>query len=583
MALARIVVLIAALGLVASVHGAPIDSDLADARIGGGCYTTGIQPDVLGMLTLINPEWAPIVNPGAVDSDPVLISGTVEAMHGETGGDFPSTHAFSDVVMDVMVDPQHEDKVATGNDAPDEIAFEWEVGAYPDWAWPGFGDRIYGLGRHIFDCGHPGARPGTCSTTTARPCVLDSDCRPSVCSTCGATEVCNGEHFGYSSELHPPHATAVIRQGRAASISKRPQPRPVPATIADVWVSANGGGAGDRCVITHTPMDAQQLAIECWPLSQPVAKINAQDFTFTVPLPPKPAGARRLRWRMFPPPASNDPTTVDGGRPARFRVRRRLSGPTPSLDVTILMRRKFHKALPTGFAGRFVAGWDDRKASLAHVRVTVSAILVDNGLQRVHPVAPRTCSTADTPCTTDADCPTGEACLGAGPVHGWRGQAAVNGEWRRYTGAALDDVATGSTIPQSLVFEQYLPTTGSLRVQADAFADECIDTAYGHSLADGLKRLGLDKGILCVGADGSHDAGRVDETYPAPDFGAGAGGSQTYETRSSGGQGGSCSVTTGMLCVVNAANGLEGDCPTGETCQTTGGAFRLRYTIEKLP
>jgi hypothetical protein len=32
-----------------------------------------------------------------------------------------------------------------------------------------------------------------------------------------------------------------------------------------------------------------------------------------------------------------------------------------------------------------------------------------------------------------------------------------------------------------------------------------------------------------------------------------------------------------MLCVVNE------DCPMGETCTTTGGAFRLRHTIEKVP
>jgi hypothetical protein len=31
-----------------------------------------------------------------------------------------------------------------------------------------------------------------------------------------------------------------------------------------------------------------------------------------------------------------------------------------------------------------------------------------------------------------------------------------------------------------------------------------------------------------------------------------------------------------MLCVADE------DCPSGETCATTGGAFRLRYTIEKV-
>ena len=568
-----------------SASAAPIDSDLADARIGGGCYPTGNQPSIFDMLTLINPEWAPIVNGQTVDADPVLISGTVGSMHGESSGDFPSTHAVSDVVMDVFVDPEHEGKVATGNDEEGEMAFEWEAGKYPDWAWPGFGDRIYGLGRHIFDCGHTGARTGRCSVTTTRECVLDADCRPTRCNACGASETCEGEHFGYSSELHPPHATAVIRQGRGAVLSSRRGAPAVPVTIADVWVSPDGGGAGDRCVLTHRAMDLEQLTIECWPLSQPVARINATDFTFTVPLPPKPAGRTKPRWRILPPPVSSDPTTANGDTPARVHVRKHLSDPTPSLEVQVRMSRKVRRKLPTGFAGRIVAGWSVRTASLTHVRVTVSAILVDNDLQRVHPLVPKACSVSDAPCTTDGDCPMGESCLGAGPVNGWHGQVGVNGEWRRFSGPALDQVADGSVVLQAVVLDQFLPATGALRVQGDAYARDCIDTTYGQSLADGVNTLGLANGIVCLGAGGAHPAGRIDETYPGPEFGAGAGGSQTYETRSTGGEGGTCSITTSMLCVDVCAGVTPcplSDCPPGETCVTTGGAFRLRYTIERL-
>jgi hypothetical protein len=50
-----------------------------------------------------------------------------------------------------------------------------------------------------------------------------------------------------------------------------------------------------------------------------------------------------------------------------------------------------------------------------------------------------------------------------------------------------------------------------------------------------------------------------------------------YQTTSSGGQGGHCSLNTGLLCVVSD------DCPSGESCDTTGGAFALRYRIERLP
>jgi hypothetical protein len=317
--------------------------------------------------------------------------------------------------------------------------------------------------------------------------------------------------------------------------------------------------------------------IQCWPLSEPVAHVNAKPLTFTVPLPPKPKRAGKPRWRLLPPPSSTDSTEPYGGIPARARVRKHLGGASPSLEVTIALTKKVRRKLPTGFAGRFVAGWNDRSARLTHVRVTVSAILVVNDLQRTQPIAPKTCSMSTaTACATNADCPSGETCLGAGPVQGWRGQAAVNGEWRRFSGSALDEVVDGSVVPQSIVLEQYLAADGALRIQADAHSLDCIDTIYGHSLAEGLERFGLGKGITCLGAGTAHSAGEIDVTYSGPDLGAGAGGSQTYETQSSGGEGGTCSITTTMLCVVGE------DCPMGESCSTSGGAFRLRYTIEKL-
>ena len=155
-------------------------------------------------------------------------------------------------------------------------------------------------------------------------------------------------------------------------LSKKASAKPVPATIADVWVSGFGGGAGDRCVLAHQPSEAGQLTIDCWPLAEPVAKINAKDFTFTVPLPPKPAGAGKPRWRVLPPPPSNDATAVNGGRTARLKVKKRMQGSTPSLEVTVKMTKKVKGGLPTGFAGRLVAGWNDKHASLTHVRVSVS-------------------------------------------------------------------------------------------------------------------------------------------------------------------------------------------------------------------
>ncbi len=222
----RTLLLVVVLGAAAPAIAQPLDGGLADARRGGGRHPTDLQPSILDMLTFVDPEWAPVVNGPTIDSDPVLLSGTAERMHGDSGRDVRSMHGLADVVIDVLVDPERQGKTATGNDEPHETAFEWEAGAHPDRAWPGFGDRTYGLGRQVFDCGHQRGEPGhgaeeaqaagatgvtypgpdfgagaggsqtfttpgvggeggTCSVTTSTLCVVDADC--AVSETCVTT------------------------------------------------------------------------------------------------------------------------------------------------------------------------------------------------------------------------------------------------------------------------------------------------------------------------------------------------------------------------------------------------------------
>ena len=465
----------------------------------------------------------------------------------------------------VLLDAADADRLATGNDDL-QLHFEWEAGFYPAWAWAGTGDRIVGMGRWIFDCGHPGAQPGNCSVTTSAQCVIDSDCSSPTCSTCGDMETCVGAHFGYSAELHPPQATAAIRSGRGGVVSSR-VPTPVPATKADIYVSSYAGGAGDGCILNHLPDPLNLLGVQCFPLVQPVAPINAQDFEFDLPMPPRPAGGRP-RWRIIPLPAP-------GGTAPRVRVHRKLRDPQPHLRVVVRMTRRVHHMLPTGYAGTIVAGWLNDPTPLTHVRVTVNGLVVNNALQLATPVAPKTCSShTDQPCDTAAECPSGESCLGVGPVKSWVMQAAINGEWQELTG--LDTVNTSDVVPQALVYDQYLPATGAVHLEATGAAHECVDTLYGKSLGTDLGAIGFTKGLMCLNAT-AYPPGTLDLTYPGPDFGAGGGGSMDYETVSSGGQGGHCSTTTGLVCVVNE------DCPSPESCVTTGGAFSLRYRIERLP
>jgi len=536
---------------------APVNSDLAAAQNGGGCYPTGIQPAILDMLTLIDPEWAPVLDGQTVDSSPVLVHGTVMGMHGDTSGDFPSTHLRADVNHFVALDPADADRLATGND-DFQLHFEWEAGVYPAWAWAGTGDRIVGLGRWIFDCGHPGTTAGTCTPASATGCFIDSDC-PS-----GST--CAGEHFAYSAELHPPYATAAIRSGRGAIVTSKLGATAVPAVKADVYVSPNAGGAGDRCIITHHASTLDLLTVQCFPLSQPVATLNAQDFEFDLPLPPRPPRGKLKRLVIAQP--------APGGVAARVRLKRQLHLSPPSVHVIVRMTRPVRGQLPTGYAGTIVAGWVNDPTPLTHVRVTAEAVVINNALQLATPVAPKGCSTSNTPCNSSADCPGGESCWGADPVRSWVLQAAVNGEWQYLSG--LDQVSTGDLIPQTIVYDQYLTQGGAVHLEMNGVAHECVDTLYGKSLSDDLTTFGFTKGLECLNST-AHPAGSIDVSYPGPDFGAGSGGSMDYQTTSSGGQGGHCSLNTGLLCVVSD------DCPSGESCDTTGGAFGLRYRIERLP
>src|SRR5207247_9698943 len=93
--------------------------------------------------------------------------------------------------------------------------------------------------------------PGNASTPAAQACTRDSDCTSPTCGSCVSGETCVGEHFNYETEMHPPQALATIREGRGGLISRAVNAVPVPATRVDVFVSADGGGVGDRCILTH--------------------------------------------------------------------------------------------------------------------------------------------------------------------------------------------------------------------------------------------------------------------------------------------------------------------------------------------
>jgi hypothetical protein len=467
---------------------------------GGGCHPIGLTATGTDQFPLINPEWAPVVNGASPLSRPVLLHGTV-ADSQVSREDFPSTHVTHDQNTGIHLDDADRGLLATGNAAEGgDLELEWETGSYPAWAWAGPGDRIVALGRWIFDCGHPDPAPGACGGVGGPACVLDSDCATGV--------TCQGTVFRYRSELHPPQATAVLRTPRGAALPDEPGDEPgedgpvLNVSRADVYVSADGGGAGDACVVTAKPSFGALLGAPCFPLSAPLAllpsgaaPLNAVDFEVDVPLP-LPRGRRPIV-EVVP---RDTPGVGRAVVPARLELVNVLDDPSPHVHAIVHMREPVAGAAPTGFAGTILAGWRDApRRGFVHLRVTVDGVAVRD------PLKP--------PPVVD----------GLPVPPGWVMEASVNGEWQQLAGLdGIDADSAGSTVPVHAVFEQWVPRGGTLTLGASGASRTCNDLLFGHTLLEDLGRFGgsLQLAFACLGDRKELDAGSVAATFTGPRFGA---------------------------------------------------------------
>ena len=576
-----------ALGLVAGTiptwaKATFIDSNLAASATahlnGGGCYPTPLVPGLLDMLTLIDPEWAAVDVDSHLPplSDPVTIHGTVALAKVNEAGDFPGDHVTDDENTFITVDAADMGLVGTGNVHPMEgveagtLEVEWEIGKYPLFAWPGTGDRLTGVGRWIWDCGHPNPNPaGSCSTTISQPCAIDSDCASPTCETCVAGETCVGVTWNYHSEMHPPQALAVTRTG-GYSYSKLNRRAGRLSTRTDVWISPDGGGAGDQCFLTHRPNPVALLRLECFPLSQPLANVNASDFAFDITLPPKPAGQTR-------PPRVQVFDQTPAGLPKPAVTTTWIPGVVDTIHAVVNMTTPVDGTLPSMVGKTIIARWINDPTPITPLRVRVTGIEILNPLKAVTPALParQRCSVTTSQDCSVTPCPVGETCLTlGGPTPGWQVWFEVNGHWQQLPG--LSRVQTPGTIPQNLIYTVGMPAGGTLHLHASGKSLACLEAQlYGQSIARDLTLYGLTDGATCL-TDASKDIGRFDISLSGPDFGSG-GSSMAYVTPSVGGDGGTCSITTTQLCVTDA------DCPGGpsDTCVVTGGSYKLHYTISK--
>ncbi|HEX9053162.1 MAG TPA: hypothetical protein VF841_21720 [Anaeromyxobacter sp.] len=476
----------------------PVDSATA-LPPGGGCHPVGIAASGLDLFPLVNPEWAPVVAGASPESTPVLLHGTVAGSH-VSREDFPSTHVTFDQNTSIDLDAADRGLLATGNAREDgALELEWETGSYPAWAWASAGDRIVAAGRWIFDCGHPDPIPGACADASAAACVLDSDCAPGV--------ACQGTVFDYRSELHPPQAVAVIRSGGAAPLSPAEgilAGPVVPVTQADVFVSPDGGGAGDLCVATAKPDFASFLGTPpnpgCFPLSAPLAllppdapPLDAADFAFDVPLPARPRGSA-IDFRVIP----RDLPAAAADVPARLEIQPVLD-PSPHLHAVVRMTEADASGrLPTGFAASILAGWrGGPRRAFAHVRVTLEGITVLDPLKA--PPYP-----------------------GVPVPDGWVMEASLDGTWQVIGGLdAVGAASAGSFVPLHASFDRWVPRGGTVALLASAASRSCNDTLFGQRLFDDLARFGFDTtaAFACMADRQQRDAGTVAATIPVPSLG----------------------------------------------------------------
>lgn len=98
---------------------------------------------------LKGPHWA-TVN----DETPVVVEGIVDYSR-VTHEDYPFDHITHDSNFGVKVDPTYQPLVQKGpGNEQGEMEMEWETKGFPSDFWPEPGDRVWMMGRYVFDCGH---------------------------------------------------------------------------------------------------------------------------------------------------------------------------------------------------------------------------------------------------------------------------------------------------------------------------------------------------------------------------------------------------------------------------------------------
>jgi hypothetical protein len=326
-----LVVLAAALtaGAAAHIVGGPNPQTQAAAD--------GCRRDTAKILEHLAPNWAYVNDRGAAATGPApqpqWASGTAVAGGRDpqlaihpAGIDDPFTHGAYDGNLNVKPDPRSAYLLGvanfSGRDETDgRLHAERESGnAWPMFAWPEQGERVTLLGSWVWDCDHYQGE---------------------------------GEH----TELHPI---------RALWLERTPSPRSATGqNEGDLYASSDGTAAGLQAECAHRTKGDEQAFHACLTPGKTWLDPSG-DYRFTLPLPPRPSPAARLRVRVL------DVGSV--GAPPLHVVRR-----GSHLLVTAAVRATPGRRLV--LAKRVLAGWSrPPRRRLVHLRVTTLSLLVRRAL-----------------------------------------------------------------------------------------------------------------------------------------------------------------------------------------------------------
>lgn len=238
-------------------------------------------------LAFVIPEWVSVDDRETRTVEGILVKSKI------THKDFPPRpwHTYYDWNLFVRVDPQYQYLLAPYNLVHEGgvMECEWDTGVFPGleqqkegtaiFLWPQIGDRVWMVGRWIYDCGHP------CEQQKEHPG--------------------DSTFHGHVTEIHPPKALAIFRPGAARFPDNRGLTR---ATNAVLYIGRDGGY-----------------------FRQP---INDQDYAFDLYLPPRPHDAAVPRFHVRPLPGHALPvepriTAYPDPNPRALRVVVPLKGHEP--------------------------------------------------------------------------------------------------------------------------------------------------------------------------------------------------------------------------------------------------------------